>query len=52
MASLLAGTILAARSPSSAIAIINEMRARGPFVKGVLGVTLVKDVLIVVRSSP
>ena len=46
--SLLAGTILAARSPSSAIAIINEMRARGPFVKGVLGVTLVKDVLIVV----
>ena len=46
--SLMAGTILAARSPSSAIAIINEMRARGPFVKGVLGVTLVKDVLIVV----
>lgn len=45
---LLAGTILAARSPSSAIAIINEMRARGPFTKGVLGVTLVKDVLIVV----
>jgi len=48
VASLLAGTILAARSPSSAIAIINEMRARGPFTKGVLGVTLVKDVLIVV----
>ncbi len=46
--SVLAGTILAARSPSSAIAIINEMRARGPFTKGVLGVTLVKDVLIVV----
>ncbi|MCY4071862.1 MAG: cation:proton antiporter [Chloroflexi bacterium] len=47
-AALLGGTILAARSPSSAIAIINEMRARGPFVKTVLGVTLVKDVLIVV----
>ncbi len=46
-AALLGGTILAARSPSSAIAIINEMRARGPFVKTVLGVTLVKDVLIV-----
>ena len=45
---LLAGTILAARSPSSAIAIINEMRARGPFTKTVLGVTLVLDVLIVV----
>ena len=47
-ASLLGGTILAARAPSSAIAIINEMRARGPFTKTVLGVTLVKDVLIVV----
>ena len=45
---LLGGTILAARSPSSAIAIINEMRARGPFTKTVLGVTLVTDVLIVV----
>ena len=47
-AALLGGTILAARSPSSAIAIINEMRARGAFTKTVLGVTLVKDVLIVV----
>ncbi|MCY4146033.1 MAG: cation:proton antiporter [Chloroflexi bacterium] len=47
-AALLGGTILAARSPSSAIAIINEMRARGPFTKTILGVTLVKDVLIVV----
>lgn len=46
-AAILSGTILAARSPSSAIAIINEMRARGPFTKTVLGVTLVKDVLIV-----
>ncbi|MYC54132.1 MAG: potassium transporter TrkA [Chloroflexi bacterium] len=47
-AAILGGTILAARSPSSAIAIINEMRARGPFTKTILGVTLVKDVLIVV----
>ncbi len=47
-ASLMGGTILAARAPSSAIAVINEMRARGPFTKTVLGVTLVKDVLIVV----
>ena len=46
-AALLGGTILTARSPSSAIAIINEMRARGPFTKTVLGVTLVKDVLVV-----
>lgn len=47
-AAILGGTILAARSPSSAIAIINELRARGPFTKTVLGVTLVKDVLIVI----
>lgn len=47
-AALLASTILAARAPSSAIAIINEMRARGPYTRTVLGVTLVKDVLIVV----
>ncbi len=47
-AALLAGTILTARSPSSAIAIINEVRARGPFTKTVLGVTLVKDVIVVV----
>jgi Trk K+ transport system NAD-binding subunit/Kef-type K+ transport system membrane component KefB len=44
---LLAGTILTARSPSSAIAIINELRARGPFTKTILGVTLVTDVLVV-----
>ena len=47
-AALLGGTILATRSPSSAIAIINEMRARGPFTKTALGVTLTIDVIIVV----
>lgn len=47
-AAILGATILAARSPSSAIAIINELRARGSFTKTVLGVTLVKDVLIVI----
>lgn len=45
---LLASSILLARSPSSAIAIINELRARGPFTKTVLGVTVVKDVVVVV----
>jgi Trk K+ transport system NAD-binding subunit/Kef-type K+ transport system membrane component KefB len=38
--SLLAATILIARSPSSAIAIINELRAKGPFTKTTLGVTV------------
>jgi Trk K+ transport system NAD-binding subunit/Kef-type K+ transport system membrane component KefB len=46
--SLLAGAILVARSPSSAIAIVNELRARGPFTRTVLGVIMVSDVVIII----
>jgi len=46
--SLLFAIIFIARSPSSAIAVINELRARGPFVKTAMGVTVVKDVLVIV----
>lgn len=46
--SLLAGTIAVARSPASAIAIINELRARGPFTQTALGVTVVKDFGVIV----
>ena len=45
---LLMAVIFIARSPSSAIAIINEMRAGGPFTKTVLGVTVITDVLVIV----
>ena len=45
---LLAGSVLVARSPSSAIAVVNELRARGPFTKTVLGVTVVMDVVVIV----
>ncbi len=45
--SLLAGAILVARSPSSAIAIVNELRAKGPFTQTVLGVTMIMDVLVI-----
>ena len=45
---MLFATIFVARSPSSAIAVINELRAKGPFVKTVMGVTVVKDVLVIV----
>lgn len=44
---LLAATVLVARSPSSAIAVINEMRASGPFTRTVLGVTVASDVAVV-----
>jgi len=45
---LLAGSVLVARSPSSAIAVINELRARGPLTKMALGVTVIMDVVVIV----
>lgn len=45
---ILAGAILVARSPSSAIAIVNELRARGTFTQIVLGVTVISDVAVIV----
>ncbi len=44
----LLGVIAVARSPSSAIAIISECRASGPFTSTVLGVTVAMDVLIII----
>ncbi len=48
---LLAGAILVARSPSSAIAVVNELRAKGPFTKTVLGVTVIMDVVVITLFS-
>ena len=45
--SMLAGAILVARSPSSAIAVVNELRAKGPFTRTVLGVTMITDVVVI-----
>lgn len=45
---ILGGTIFVARSPSSAIAVINEMRAKGPNTQTALGVTVLKDVLVII----
>ena len=41
-------SILVARSPSSAIAIINELRAKGTFTQIVLGVTVIMDVVVII----
>jgi Trk K+ transport system NAD-binding subunit/NhaP-type Na+/H+ or K+/H+ antiporter len=46
--SMLAGTIFVARSPVSAIAVINELRAKGPFTQMIMGVTVLKDALVVI----
>ena len=37
-----------ANSPATTVAVINEMRARGPFTDTVLGVTVLKDVAVLV----
>ncbi|MGD9211087.1 MAG: PTS sugar transporter subunit IIA [Desulfobacteraceae bacterium] len=48
---IMAGAILVARSPSSAIAVVNELRAKGPFTKTVLGVTVIMDVVVITIFS-
>ena len=48
---LLAGAIMVARSPSVAIAIINELRAKGPFTQIALGVTVLSDVIVIILFS-
>ena len=45
--SMMMASILIARSPSSAIAIIQELRAKGPFTQITLGVTIVSDVVVI-----
>ena len=45
---LLGGAVLLALSPPSTIAVIKEVRARGPFTRTALGVTVLMDVAIIV----
>lgn len=45
---VLGATIMIARSPSSALAIIKELRARGPYTHKVLGATVLKDAVVIV----
>eukprot|EP00466_Bigelowiella_natans_P007883 jgi/Bigna1/131907/aug1.15_g6615 len=44
---ILVGTLACARSPSSAIAIIDDLRASGPFTVLTMAVTCVMDVLVI-----
>jgi Trk K+ transport system NAD-binding subunit len=43
--------IFTARSPASAIAVVSEMRAKGPFVQTAIGVTVLIDVLVILLFS-
>ncbi len=45
---VLSAAIMVARSPSSAFAIIKELRASGPFTQRVLGVTVLKDAVVII----
>ncbi len=45
-AAVILGVIAVAKSPSTTIAIITELRARGELVETVLGVTILKDLVI------
>ena len=44
---LVGATIMVARSPASAYAIIKELRARGPFTKRIFGATVLMDSLVI-----
>jgi Kef-type K+ transport system membrane component KefB len=45
---LVLGAIAAASSPAVTMALMDELDARGPFARTVLGVTIAKDVLVIV----
>lgn len=49
--SMMVGAVLVARSPSSAMAVVNELRAKGPFTKTILGVTMIMGVLVITLFS-
>ncbi len=44
-------SIFTARSPASAIAVVSEMRAKGPFVQTAIGVTVLIDVFVILLFS-
>lgn len=48
---LIFGVVIAARSPSTAIAIITETRSRGPMTNLVLGVTVILDVVVLALAA-
>ncbi|GAB4337428.1 MAG: cation:proton antiporter [Calditrichia bacterium] len=50
-AALLIGSIAAAKSPATTIAVISETRAKGVFTDFVLGVTVLKDIVVVLFFS-
>lgn len=48
---MLIASVMLTRSPSSAVALITELRAKGPFTLTLLGVTMFADVVVVILFS-
>ncbi|MFQ5430900.1 MAG: cation:proton antiporter [Nitrospinota bacterium] len=46
-AAIILGVIATANSPSAVVAIINESRAKGPVTETTLGVTVIKDIMVI-----
>jgi Kef-type K+ transport system membrane component KefB len=47
-AGLVTASVMAARSPSTMMAVISETRAAGPFTETIMGVTVVMDVVVLI----
>ena len=43
----MAGALVCARSPASAVAVVREMKAEGPFTDTLLGVTVLSDASVI-----
>jgi Kef-type K+ transport system membrane component KefB len=48
---LILGLVATANSPASTVAVINELRARGPFTTLAIGTTVVKDVIVILLMA-
>lgn len=48
---LILGLVATANSPASIVAVINELRARGPFTTLAIGTTVVKDVIVILLMA-
>ena len=48
---LIAAAIMVSQSPASAIAVVRETKAKGPFTSTMLGVTVLIDVVVLLLSS-
>lgn len=48
---LILGLVATANSPASTVAVINEVRARGPFTTLAIGTTVVKDVVVILLMA-